>query len=155
MTERLEKPPRVSVKAVVFRDDTVLVIKLLDADGVFFEFPGGGQERGETLHEALVREVKEETGFDVEPLDLFFVRDYIGANHEFAATSSHVHQTELYFHARLRNDVASVPHVLDTDQIGVEWLPLDRLETQRLYPLALRKSVAQRQTGRLYVGDVN
>lgn len=34
-----------------------------------WEFPGGGVEFGETLTQAIVREVKEELGIIVEPVD--------------------------------------------------------------------------------------
>lgn len=53
----------VSVCAIVVRDGRVLVMPMFDG----YDFPGGGVEMGETHIAALKREVKEETGFDVEP----------------------------------------------------------------------------------------
>jgi 8-oxo-dGTP pyrophosphatase MutT (NUDIX family) len=53
----------VSVCAVVIRDGKILVIPMFGG----YDFPGGGVEKGETHIAALRREVKEETGFDVEP----------------------------------------------------------------------------------------
>lgn len=42
----------------------------------YWTFPGGGVEEGETLDQAVVREVKEETGLDVRTIRLLFEEDY-------------------------------------------------------------------------------
>ena len=54
----------VSVAGLVMNDkDEVL---LINSPNRGWEYPGGMVESGETLSEALIREIKEETGVDVE-----------------------------------------------------------------------------------------
>jgi len=53
---------RNSAKAVIIKDGKVLLTQNIDEEGLFYLFPGGGQEKGETLHEAVVRECIEELG---------------------------------------------------------------------------------------------
>ncbi|MDR1477104.1 MAG: NUDIX domain-containing protein [Rickettsiales bacterium] len=53
----------VAVLGIVIRDGEVLVLPQFDG----YDFPGGGMELGEDHISAMRREVKEETGFDVEP----------------------------------------------------------------------------------------
>ena len=60
----LEEIYRVSVRGIVFIDGKLLMIE--DNFGEV-KLPGGGIDSGEDDYKALVREVKEETGYDVYP----------------------------------------------------------------------------------------
>ncbi|MEU1085261.1 NUDIX domain-containing protein [Streptomyces sp. NPDC005576] len=58
-------PKRVRAGALVIRDDGhILLIRQTDRRSTWYEIPGGGVEAGETLHEAVVRELREETALD-------------------------------------------------------------------------------------------
>src|SRR5258708_22876364 len=128
---------RVAAKAIVIRDGRVLVTRNMDRDGPFFLLPGGGQEHGETLPEALRREFMEEVGVPIEVNELVLVRDYIARNHEFADQGDG-HQLDLCFRCTLLADEipANGPHP-DPWQVGVEWLDLSDLDAARLYPSVL------------------
>lgn len=54
---------RPSVRAVILRGDRVAMVHSLKYD--YYKFPGGGIEAGESHLEALVREVREETGLKI------------------------------------------------------------------------------------------
>lgn len=47
---------RNSAKAVILKDSKILLTRNIDNEGVFYLFPGGGQDHGETLTEAVKRE---------------------------------------------------------------------------------------------------
>ena len=72
---------RVRVTGIVIEDGRLL---LLNQDtpntGRSWSLPGGKLEEGETLAGALVREIKEETGLDVEPGRLLYVCDHLPGN---------------------------------------------------------------------------
>jgi 8-oxo-dGTP diphosphatase len=56
----------VCVSGAIFRGDRVLLLHRADHDPVFpgyWDMPGGCAEEGESLEEALRREIREETGF--------------------------------------------------------------------------------------------
>ncbi|GAB4525365.1 MAG: NUDIX hydrolase [Amphiplicatus sp.] len=64
----------VGVGAVVFRGEKVLLIRRAKAPFAgAWSIPGGGLNYGETLHEAVRREVREETGVEIRILDLIDV----------------------------------------------------------------------------------
>jgi 8-oxo-dGTP diphosphatase len=70
--------PFLAVSAAIFRDGRVLIVRRAQppAHGLY-TLPGGGVELGETLEEAVVREVREETALDVEPVALAGYRQAI------------------------------------------------------------------------------
>ena len=55
---------RIAVSALIFDEGRVLLAHRRDID--WWNLPGGGMEVGETVDEALRREVAEETGLEVE-----------------------------------------------------------------------------------------
>ncbi len=70
--------PYLAVSAAIIRAGKVLIVRRArpPAYGVF-TLPGGGVEAGETLHEAVIREVHEETALTIEPLGLAGYREAI------------------------------------------------------------------------------
>ena len=54
-----------SVVAIV-RDDAGRVLLIHKTDNDLWALPGGGHEAGESITDTVVREVKEETGYDIE-----------------------------------------------------------------------------------------
>ena len=53
------------VRVVICSDGRFVVVRNVDGDHTWWSLPGGGLELGETLGEAAVREVREETGLEV------------------------------------------------------------------------------------------
>ena len=80
MTDRRTYPsaPILAVSAAIARDRKVLIVRRArpPARGLY-TLPGGGVEVGETLAEAVVREVREETALVVEPVALAGYREAI------------------------------------------------------------------------------
>ena len=70
--------PVVGVGGVVIREGKVLLIRR-GKPPLYGRWvvPGGTVELGEPLEEALVREIREETGLEVEPLEVLTVFDRI------------------------------------------------------------------------------
>lgn len=58
-----------SVRVLLIRDGRVLLVRHWYAPGVLM-LPGGGIKRGEKAEDAARREIKEETGFELDKLEL-------------------------------------------------------------------------------------
>ncbi|MFJ7725316.1 NUDIX hydrolase [Neobacillus sp. NPDC097160] len=65
--------PKVDIRAVVFRDQKILMVRE-NTDGNW-SLPGGWGDIGLTPSEVAVKEVKEESGFDVRAIKLLGVLD--------------------------------------------------------------------------------
>jgi len=108
----------VRVTGVVLEDDRVLLLNQDTDTGRSWSLPGGKVEEGETLAGALVREMREETGLDVEPGRLLYVCDHLPGNG--------THVVHLTFEARrIGGTVGNVAAGADTRPIrGVEFVKL-------------------------------
>lgn len=62
------------VRAIIVKENKILLINRVKKDDNYWVFPGGGIEPGEDKKDAVVRECKEELGLDVEIKDLVLER---------------------------------------------------------------------------------
>ncbi|MEO1250456.1 MAG: NUDIX hydrolase [Pseudomonadota bacterium] len=117
-----EKRPLIGVGVVVWRGDKVLLVKRGKPPRKgSWGLPGGRQEWGETVFQAAQREVMEETGLTIEPLDYLTVVDGI----------THGADGEIDFHYTLVEVLArwiSGEAVAADDADDVRWADPDRLE---------------------------
>jgi len=65
--------PKVDIRAVIFKDNKILMVKE-NSDGSW-SLPGGWADIGLTPSEVAVKEVKEESGFDVKAVKFLAVTD--------------------------------------------------------------------------------
>jgi 8-oxo-dGTP diphosphatase len=153
--------PRSCVAAVIIHDENLLVVKKRDEKGSEYSFPTGGQEAGETLVQAVQREVLEEVGCEIVVGPLLWVREYIGKHHENADLEGDVHVVCHLFHCTMNEFSQTFQgKAPDPDQEGVEWLPLQQLASCRFYPQALIPALLHLEQGNvlsplIYVGDIN
>lgn len=107
--------PFLAVSAAVFRAGRVLLVRRVRPPSAGpWTLPGGAVETGETLHEAVVRELREETGLAIAPLGLAGHREIILRD---AAGRTERHFVVLAFAARW---VAGEP-VLDPELAAAAW----------------------------------
>ena len=114
--------PYLAVSAAIFRDGRVLIVRRArpPARGIY-TLPGGGVELGETLEEAVIREVREETALDIAPVALAGYRQAIARDAEGRIER---HFVILPFAARwisgdiLLNEELAEAHWLDPGELG-------------------------------------
>jgi ADP-ribose pyrophosphatase YjhB (NUDIX family) len=66
--------PKLDVRAAAFRDAKILLVRERDSAG--WTLPGGFVDVNESLREAVTREAKEESGFDVVPRKIAAIFDH-------------------------------------------------------------------------------
>ena len=82
-TRQYPSLPMVGVGAAVLRGDQVLIVQRGSQPAYgLWSVPGGLVELGESLHEAIRREIREETGLEIEIVDVVAVLDRVIPDHK-------------------------------------------------------------------------
>ena len=68
------------VRALIYKDEKVLLINECKYDKFRWNFPGGKVEPGETVYEAIYREIKEEIGIECSNASLFYSSNFTFPN---------------------------------------------------------------------------
>ena len=120
----LPRRQRVAAYAVVLRDDRILLARLAPylVEDERWTLPGGGIDFGEDPRDAVVREVHEETGLDVQVGE----RAWVDSVRRFASVSgTDTHAVRLVFEGWAPRD-SPEPRVVEEDgsTVDARWVPL-------------------------------
>ena len=70
------KQAKLAAVALIFNEDRTMLLGVSRKDNhALFGLPGGKVDVGESMHEGVIREVKEETGIDVKSAAPVFLRE--------------------------------------------------------------------------------
>lgn len=136
-----------SVVAIV-QDDQGRVLMIHKTDNDKWALPGGGHEPGESIADTVVREVKEETGYDVEVEAI--TGTYTNPNHRMSYDDGEVRQQfSIAFRARMVGGSKRT----SSESSEVKWLTPDQIEALDLHPsMRQRLTHALRQIERPHIG---
>jgi 8-oxo-dGTP diphosphatase len=119
---------KVRVAAIVTEDDKLLLVKHRRRGLSYWAFPGGAVQDYETLPDALVRELSEETGLDVRPGRLVFVVETFSHQRRDQHTLNLLYLADVV--GKTKTDLGQSDEHLDV----AEFVPLDELAERELYP---------------------
>ena len=150
-------PIRNAVRAVIRRNNSILLLRKDGYEqGERFALPGGGQDIGETLEQALNRECLEEIDTRVEIHDLVYVADYFKPRETTPKSTRHL--VEFLFTCSVPGDYAPRNgHHPDKHQVEVVWVGLEKLAAMPLNPASLIPYLADtaEHPGTVYLGTVD
>ncbi len=147
------RSPRLSARAVIYQDDTLLLNQHEDERGFWYVTPGGGILHGETLEEGLQREVFEELGASITIGPVLAIREVVSLPQDETYLPPDFHQVEVFFACTLQAFVQPATE-MDPAQIGYEWVPLSELHDRLFFPEAFKDFLIDRQFPKLYFGVV-
>lgn len=109
---------RVDVSSALITDSEghILIVKNVKGDSSYWSLPGGAVEAGETLEQAAIREVKEETGYGIVITGLCSLREMF-----FAERGHHALIVTFFADIIEGNIVIDDP---DNDITDVKWVDL-------------------------------
>ena len=126
--------PKVDVRAFILKDNKLLLVK--ERTDALWSLPGGWAETNESASESVIREAKEETGFDVSVIRLLALWDKQKHDHPLQWP----HTYKCLFHCEI---------VSGTAKENLEISEIDFFDLARLPPLSTPR-VTQKQITRLY-----
>lgn len=141
---------RVSARAVLFHNNKLLLNSF--GDGLYYNFPGGGIEKGENAFQAAEREVMEETGLLVKAEKVLFSLEYEPKTGNYLYGDGH-HISFFFKCALTGSSELKKPLLPDVDPNNAnlvsspEWVPVSRLLELNILPHVNKNLLAYFNTG--------
>lgn len=120
---------RPSVYGIIFKDDKILLSKQWDG----YDFPGGGIKLGENINDALVREVKEETGFEIKINEIIACKNSF---FKYLEKEKYVQSILMYYSCEAIGGKASLEFIAESEKNYIdmpEWIGIDDVESIKFY----------------------
>ncbi len=124
----------IRVRGILVENDKILLLRRVKNDIEYWVIPGGGVEKGETEIEALKREMKEETGFDVEVGEYSFENNHDGMTSRCYLIKSWDGELCLGGPEKMQMN--------GSNQYFLEWVKIEELDKINVFPKNLHEVLA-------------
>ena len=125
-SRRYPNRPVLGVGALIYEGDSILLVQRgHEPLKGYWSLPGGAVETGELLGDAVVREVREETGLIVEPTAVATLFERVMRDER---GSAEYHYVLVDYFCRV---LSGEPRA-GSDSAAVEWVPLSALDARAL-----------------------
>lgn len=128
----MKKPIR--AVAIVIKDDNVLLMWRKSNGKEYYVFPGGGVKENESVEEAVLREVREETSLEIKIGKLLYHHHYINDSDQFFYLCSHVSGEPELGDSNEKEDMAKD----ESNFYQPLWIEVEKLRDLLLFPLEIR-----------------
>ena len=120
--------------AIIIKNNDVLLMWRKNQGKEYYVFPGGGVEENETVEEAVIREVSEETTLKVKIEKQLYHHHYINDSDQYFYLCSYLSGEPTLGDANEKEDMLK-----NTDNFYQPvWMKIDNLKKLLLYPLEIR-----------------
>lgn len=109
---------------------------LLTKGGDHYSLPGGHSQIGETSKETIIREFKEETGFDVEPINIISTYENF-----WKWDDKDCHQLCIFYRLKMVDDSQILEPNPDTNDTEFVWVDLKELNSLEIYPIGIADQI--------------
>lgn len=134
---------RSTAKAIIINNDKILLNKCFDKyNGHYYSLPGGGQEKYESIKDAVIRECKEETGYDVIPIRFCGICEEICDNEDTQMNySEYAHKLYHIYLCQLGSEDAEAPTIIDDMQEASQWIDVSKLKELCILPSMIGENI--------------
>lgn len=137
---------RYRAAAIIIEDEYILFAS--NEKEKYYYSIGGGVHMGESAEEAVIREVYEETGVKYEIERLAFIHEnfFIG---DGSLEGKECHEIAFYFLMKPRGTRKLNSNSYNTEGVkeNMYWLPINKLEEYRAYPMFFREKLKNIKDG--------
>ncbi|MFA6523894.1 MAG: NUDIX domain-containing protein [Candidatus Paceibacterota bacterium] len=124
---------RTRAVAILIREDEVLLMHRKN-EKEYFTFPGGGVEEGESIEQAVLRELKEETTIEAEINKLLYRHIYDDDTEQYFYLCNYIKGEP-----KLHEDSIEKKQMLDGNEFyNPLWFKIEELKNMLVYPLEIR-----------------
>lgn len=124
------------VRAVIEKDNKILVCKNIEKNNDYYFLPGGHVETGEPAEKALIRELKEELNLSIKDVS------FIGSiENVYKEDNKKHHETNLIFNVKAIN----VEDKSCEDHLGFFFFDKNQFSKEIILPKVLKKAIIQWQ----------
>lgn len=121
--------------AIIIKDNKILLLYRFKNGEEYYVFPGGGVEDGERVDEAVIREIKEETGFNATIAKRLWEYENNGGMEHFFLINDFSGELKLGGPEQERQSSDNI--------YRLEWISLEKVRGIKLLPTPMKEKVLE------------